>query len=203
MPPCAGECRFVRVARVLDASWTRTCVALVLAAAARPAAAPAPRTRPCHIGTRARPRLPTPANFTRCRQRPEERLPPATRWPAAIPLPPRPCGNDPPRRTKHAPTDQKHPYRIGALTNRVGRQGGSAQVSRFCAIAVMCPGTNRGHGTVPSPGFKEPVRRCYQPQTAGSRSEQMIRLRPGLGSGLPWEAGVVAGARAGAAGPRS
>jgi len=31
---CAGECRFVRVARVLDASWPRTCVALVLAAAA-------------------------------------------------------------------------------------------------------------------------------------------------------------------------
>src|SRR6266702_5459814 len=59
VPRCAGECRFVRVARVLDASWTRTCVALVLAAAARPAAAPAPRTRPCHTGTRARPRLNT------------------------------------------------------------------------------------------------------------------------------------------------
>ena len=51
------------VARVLDASWTRTCVALVLAAAGRSAVASAPRTRPCHTGTRARPRLSTPAIF--------------------------------------------------------------------------------------------------------------------------------------------
>ena len=34
VPRCAGECRFVCVTGVLDASWTRTCVALVLAAAA-------------------------------------------------------------------------------------------------------------------------------------------------------------------------
>jgi hypothetical protein len=31
-PPCTGECRFVRVIRVLDASQTRTCVAFVLRA---------------------------------------------------------------------------------------------------------------------------------------------------------------------------
>ena len=43
VPRCAGECRFVRVARVLGPSRIRTCVALVLAAAARPAVAPAPR----------------------------------------------------------------------------------------------------------------------------------------------------------------
>jgi hypothetical protein len=49
----------------------------VLATAARPAVAPAPRTRRPHIGTRARPR-------------PEDRLPPATRWPAGQPVTPRP-----------------------------------------------------------------------------------------------------------------
>ena len=43
-----------------------------LAAAARPAVAPTPRTRPPHIGTHARPR-------------PEDRLPPATRRPARYP----------------------------------------------------------------------------------------------------------------------
>src|ERR1035438_2769827 len=48
------------------------CVALVLPAAARPAVAPAPRTRRCHIGTRACPR-------------PEDRLPPA---PAGLPATP-------------------------------------------------------------------------------------------------------------------
>jgi hypothetical protein len=69
------------VARVLDPSRTRTCVALVLAAAARPAVAPAPRTRRPHIGTRARPR-------------PEYRLPPATRRPARYPR--GQAGNDPP-----------------------------------------------------------------------------------------------------------
>jgi len=68
-------------ARVLDPSRTRTCVALVLAAAARPAVAHAPRTRRPHIGTRARPR-------------PEDRLPPATRRPARYPR--GQAGNDPP-----------------------------------------------------------------------------------------------------------
>ena len=63
---------FVRVARVLDPSRTRTCVALVLAAAARPAVAPTPRTRRPHIGTHARPR-------------PEDRLPPL---PACDPVTP-------------------------------------------------------------------------------------------------------------------
>ena len=75
MPKCAGECRFVRVIRVLDASWTRTCVALVLAAAARPAVAPAPRTRRCHTDTRA------------C-SRPEDRLPSAPAGPPGHPITP-------------------------------------------------------------------------------------------------------------------
>jgi hypothetical protein len=35
VPTCAGQCRFVRVIRVLDPSRTRTCVAPVLAAAAQ------------------------------------------------------------------------------------------------------------------------------------------------------------------------
>jgi len=85
VPRCAGECRFVRVARVLDPSQTRTCVALVSAAEARPAVAPAPRTRRPHIGTRARPR-------------PEDRLP------LASPLPPRP-GQERPTVTGEARTD--------------------------------------------------------------------------------------------------
>jgi len=68
----------------VDASWTRTCVALVLAAAARPAVAPAPRTRRCHIGTRACPR-------------PEDRLPSAPAGLPAIPFYPLgQAGNDPP-----------------------------------------------------------------------------------------------------------
>jgi hypothetical protein len=46
------------------------------------------RTRPCHTGTRASPRLSTPAIFTRCQQPPEDRLPPATRWPASHPVTP-------------------------------------------------------------------------------------------------------------------
>jgi hypothetical protein len=48
-PTCAGECRFVRVIGVLDASRARTCVALVLAAAApvsRRACAPDPACLP-------------------------------------------------------------------------------------------------------------------------------------------------------------
>jgi hypothetical protein len=45
VPRCAGECRFVRVARVLDASRTRTCVARVLAAVA-PASRRACNPRP-------------------------------------------------------------------------------------------------------------------------------------------------------------
>jgi hypothetical protein len=32
VPPCAGECRFIRVVGVLDASPPRTCVGFVLAA---------------------------------------------------------------------------------------------------------------------------------------------------------------------------
>ena len=51
--------------------------ARTLVAAARPAAAPAPRTWRCHIGTRACPR-------------PEDRLPSAPAGLPAIPLPPRP-----------------------------------------------------------------------------------------------------------------
>jgi type I restriction enzyme S subunit len=51
-----SETKVVRISgadlSLLDASRTRTCVGLVLAAAARPAVAPAPRTRRCHIGTR-------------------------------------------------------------------------------------------------------------------------------------------------------
>ena len=54
----------------------------------RSAVAPALRTRPGHTGTRARPRLSTPAIFTRCRRPPEDRLPPATRWPASHPVTP-------------------------------------------------------------------------------------------------------------------
>jgi len=56
-----------------------------LAAAARPAVAPAPRTRRCHTGTRACPR-------------PEDRLPPAPAGLPAIPFYPRnqEAGNDPP-----------------------------------------------------------------------------------------------------------
>ena len=34
--------------------------------------------------------------FTRCRQPPEDRLPPATRWPASHPVTPGQAGNDPP-----------------------------------------------------------------------------------------------------------
>src|SRR6266705_5728246 len=85
VPKCAGECRFVRVIRVLDASWTRTCVALVLATAARPAVAPAPRTRRCHVGTRACPQ-------------PEDRLPSAPAGLPAIPFYPLlgQAENDPP-----------------------------------------------------------------------------------------------------------
>jgi hypothetical protein len=41
VPTCAVECRFVRVIGVLDPSWTRGCVALVLAAAPWSATAPA------------------------------------------------------------------------------------------------------------------------------------------------------------------
>jgi hypothetical protein len=84
VPRCAGECRFVRVTGVLDASWTRTCVALVLAAAAPVSRRLHPRTRPCRTGTRARPRLSTPTIFTRCRQ-PQDRLPAGL---PAISLPP-------------------------------------------------------------------------------------------------------------------
>jgi hypothetical protein len=70
--------------KALDPSRTRTCVALVLAAAARPAVAPAPETRRPHVGARARPR-------------PEDRLPQATRWPAGLSRYPRGhAGNDPP-----------------------------------------------------------------------------------------------------------
>ena len=88
MPRCAGECRFVRVARVLDASWTRTCVALVLAAAAPVSrrACPGPgAVTPAREPARGCQRRPF---FTRCRQPPEDRLPPATRWPASHPVTP-------------------------------------------------------------------------------------------------------------------
>jgi len=53
-----------------------------LAAAARPAVAPAPRTRPCHTGTRARPRCQRRPFFTRWRQRPA-RKPAAAGYPLA------------------------------------------------------------------------------------------------------------------------
>jgi hypothetical protein len=55
-----------------------------------------PRTRRCHTGTRARPRLSTPAIFTRCRRPPEDRLPPATAGLPAIPLHLGQPRNDPP-----------------------------------------------------------------------------------------------------------
>jgi hypothetical protein len=62
----------IAVARVLDPSWTRTCVALVRRSS--PASRRArTRTRCPHIGTRARPR-------------PGDRLPPGTRRPAGHPV---------------------------------------------------------------------------------------------------------------------
>src|SRR5580693_5057502 len=63
VPRCAGECRFVRVTGVLDASWTRTCVALVFRSSPGQPSRLHPRTRPCNTGTRARPRLSTPTIF--------------------------------------------------------------------------------------------------------------------------------------------
>ena len=96
MPRCAGECRFVRVTGVLDASWTRTCVALVLAAAAPVSRRACPPDRRCHTGTRP-PAAVNADHFTRCRQPPEDRLLPTTRWPASHPVTPSArAGNDPP-----------------------------------------------------------------------------------------------------------
>jgi hypothetical protein len=113
VPRCAGECRFVRVARVLDASWTRTCVALVLVAAAPVSRRACTRTRPRHAGTRASPRLPAPAI--------SHPMPAVARLPAAaglpaIPLPPSPRPGMTHRDEQSMlPANQKHPYRrIGA-----------------------------------------------------------------------------------------
>ena len=79
---------------VLLARWTPPGPGLVLLLCwpqrPRSAVAPALRTRPCHTGTRARPRLSTPAIFHPMRRPPEDRLPPATAGLPAIPLPPRP-----------------------------------------------------------------------------------------------------------------
>jgi hypothetical protein len=79
---------------VLLACWTPPGPGLVLLLCwpqrPRSAVAPALRTRPCHTGTRTRPRLSTPAISHPMRQPPEDRLPPATAGMPAIPLPPRP-----------------------------------------------------------------------------------------------------------------
>jgi hypothetical protein len=79
VPRCAGECRFVRVTGVLDASWTRTCVALVFRSSPGQPSRLHPRTRPCNTGTRARPRLSTPTIF--------HPMPTAARRPAAADYP--------------------------------------------------------------------------------------------------------------------
>ena len=89
----SGHLAFAVIGTLL-ACWTPPGPGLVLLLCwpqrPRSAVAPALRTRPCHTGTRTRPRLSTPAIFTRCRRPPEDRLPPATAGLPAIPLPPRP-----------------------------------------------------------------------------------------------------------------
>jgi hypothetical protein len=59
-----------------------------LAAAARSAVAPAPRTRPCHTGTRARPRLSTPAIFHPMPTAARRPAAAGYRWPASHPVTP-------------------------------------------------------------------------------------------------------------------
>ena len=88
VPRCAGECRFVRVARVLDASWTGLVLLLCWPQRPRSAVAPALRTRPCHTGTRARPRLSTPANFHPMPTAARRPAAAGYRWPAVHPVTP-------------------------------------------------------------------------------------------------------------------
>ncbi len=94
----------------LDASWTRTCVALVLAVAApvrRRARTPDPALSHWH----ARPPAAVNADHfsTRCRRPPEDRLPPATAGLPAIPLPPRPGRERPTVRNKACADGSKAP----------------------------------------------------------------------------------------------
>ena len=95
-----------------------------LAAAARPAVAPAPRTRRCHIGTRACPR-------------PEDRLPSAPAGLSAIPFTPaaRPGmthrdGQSMRRLTKSTHTAESVLVAHGSQARQSG-----AHIDHFCALA--------------------------------------------------------------------
>jgi len=95
-----------------------------LAAAARPAVAPAPRT-----GAVKSARAPARGPKTGCRRHPLVCRP--SRYPCGQ------TGNDPPWRTKHASTDRKHAYpcRFGASDSCAERAGSRAQIVVLCTVA--------------------------------------------------------------------
>ena len=116
VPRCAGECRFVRVARVLDVSWPRTCVALVLAAAApvsRRACTPDRALSQWHARQPAAVNAghfhPMPAAARRSAAADYPLAWQPSRYPSARP-------GMTHRDEQHAPTDQKHPHNADSVS---------------------------------------------------------------------------------------
>jgi len=68
--------------------------------------------------------------------------------PSRYPRPGR-AGNDPPWGTKHAPTDQKHPY-LPAESALVNRQVQAVYATRISAIPVRSPGPARKRAGLPT-----------------------------------------------------